>query len=256
MAKPIQRGERTWLLRIFLGRDPNGKRRFLNKTVHGTKRDAIREQTRLTRDRDIGTTVLPSRQTVGSFLGEWIDVIAKARVRPVTHLSYAAWLNRHVIPVIGHIRLSSLTTTDVQQLYNRLTALGLSPRSVRYVHAILRSALDHAVRTNLIPRNPAGNKLCTLPRQVRKEMKALNPEQARQFIGAAQGDEWVALWTLLITTGLRPGEAMGLKWGDLKGNRLAVQRALVWGYKGSWTLAEPKTPKARRTVLLPESAIQ
>jgi len=248
----ISRGENTWLIRIFRGRDAHGKRRFFNKTVHGTKRQAERERTRLLRERDMGTMVEPSRQTVGEYVSQWLEVTVRAKVREVTRCSYAAWLTRRVIPAIGHMRLAALTTTDVQRLYNDMSAAGLSPRSVRYVHSILHSALEHAVRSNLIARNPAGSKLCTLPRQIRKEMKALNPQEARRFLDEAQGNEWVALWTLLLTTGLRPGEAMGLKWSDLDGTRLVVQRALVWGYGGKWTLAEPKTAKGRRTVLLPE----
>ena len=70
---------------------------------------------------------------------------------------------------------------------------------------------------------------------------------------AAKSDEWYALWLLLLTGGLRPGEALGLKWGDLDGNRLHIQRALIPGAKGAWKLEDVKTERSRRVVVLPET---
>jgi integrase len=118
------------------------------------------------------------------------------------------------------------------------------------------TALEQAVRWNKLVRNPAANGMLTLPRQRRHEMRALGPEQAQTFLREAEADDWFALWTLLITTGARPGEACGLKWSDLDGNRLVIRRALVWRYRGAWSLEEPKTIKARRTLLLPETTVR
>lgn len=85
-------------------------------------------------------------------------------------------------------------------------------------------------------------------------MRSLTAEEAGRFLQAAQGTRWQALWTLLLTSGLRPGEALALKWGDIDGDRLRVQRTLVWRPRGEWQLVEPKTPKARRVVSIPTSA--
>jgi integrase len=194
---------------------------------------------------------------LGDFLREWLETTVKARVREVTHRSYAAWLGRTVLKSDLSARLlSSLRAADLQGFLNGLTSEGYSPRSVAYVRAILRSALEQAVRWNKLPRNPAAKGMLTLPRQQRTEMRALAPTQAQAFLHEAETDRWFALWAVLLTTGLRPGEACGLKWSDLEGNRLAIRRALVWRYRGAWSLEEPKTAKAKRIVILPDVAMR
>jgi integrase len=253
----VRRGENNWLVRVPNGRGLNGTRKYINRTIRGTKKDAQRELTRLLRDRDTGVIAELTRQTLGEFLREWLDTIAKARVREVTHRSYSAWLERTALKSdLAACRLSSITAANIQSFLNSLTKKGYSPRSVAYVRAILRTALEQAVRWNTLLRNPAGRGMLTLPRQQRREMRALGPDQAQAFIREAESDPWFALWSLLITTGLRPGEACGLQWADLEGNRLTVRRGLVWRYRGAWSLEEPKTSKARRTVILPDMTIR
>jgi len=133
-----------------------------------------------------------------------------------------------------------------------MTERGLSPRTVRYTHSILFQALGQAVRWRLLAVNPADH--LALPKDPHHEMRALDPTEAAVFLKAIRGDRWEALWELLIVTGLRPGEALGLRWSDidLAHNRLSVQRALVKGKAGP-ELAEPKTKRSRRVVVFPVS---
>ena len=84
-------------------------------------------------------------------------------------------------------------------------------------------------------------------------MRCLTPEQAKRFIAAAASDRWTALWVLLVTTGLRPSEALGLRWTDLDAEKLRVQWALVRVPGAGWSLAETKNKKGR-TVTLPAVA--
>lgn len=130
----------------------------------------------------------------------------------------------------------------------------LSARTVRYAHAVLHTALEQAVRWRLLAHNPA--KVVDLPRQVRREMQALTPAEASRFLDAAKADRWHALWVLLVTTGLRPGEALGLKWSDLDGGTIQVQRVVVERTGKGWALEEPKTSRSRRTVSLPASTVR
>jgi len=132
---------------------------------------------------------------------------------------------------------------------------GLSPRTVRYTHSVLRSALNQAVKWGLLYRNPAD--LVDLPKQQKKEIQVLTPEEAARFMEAAVYSRWKALFSLLISSGMRPGEALGLKWQDIdfaKG-RVHVRRALTKTKEG-WQLTEPKTPKSRRTIPLPAGVMQ
>lgn len=77
----VPRGERTWLVRIFLGRDGSGRRRYYNRTVHGTKKDAQAVLNSLLTDNDRGTLVEPSRETLDSFLDRWLPAARGVRRR-------------------------------------------------------------------------------------------------------------------------------------------------------------------------------
>lgn len=249
----IRRGESTWLVRIALGRAASGKRMHHNKTVKGTKKDAQRYLTKTLREMDTDTFVDASPLTLGAFLHQWLETAAKPRVREKTLLDYTRLADSYLIPALGHRKLSQLTPGEVQAVYAAMQARGLSPRTVRYVHSVLHGALEQAVRWNMLAKNVA--KLVNLPRQDRREMHALSASEATTFLAASKGTRWDALWVLLLTTGLRPGEALGLKWSDIESGKIRVQRALT-RIGSSWSLVEPKTSRARRVVTLPKSAME
>src|SRR5690606_12306533 len=118
----IQRGERTWLVRVYLGRDPvTGKRRYHNKTIRGNKKDAQRYLNQMLAEKDLGTFVEPSRQTLHEYLDEWLRVAAKPRLRERTYRDYEQLLRRYVRPALGSCRLAELSPVMIQDLYTRLT---------------------------------------------------------------------------------------------------------------------------------------
>lgn len=251
MAGQIRkRGERTWLVRVYLGRDPaTGSRKWLSRTVHGNRKDAEALLHRLLRDKDLGALNRPSTVTLAEYLDRWLDEVARHRVRPSTLHGYREQLRRWVYPVLGHRRLCDLAPIELQDLYRRLLERGLAPASVRRVHARLKTALRHAVRWGLIAHNPLDR--VDPPRVPRREMRALSPEQARRFLEAAREDRFGALWWLLLETGLRPSEALALRWEDvdLEAGVVRVVRSLAWAGR-QWRFEEPKTPKARRSVAI------
>lgn len=276
----IQRGESTWLVRVYAGRDANGKRRYVNRTVHGTKKQAQAVRTKLLHQRDTtGTIHEPSRLTLGEYLDRWLETAAKPRLRESTFTDHRYRVGRYILPTLGDKRVSHLTALDIQALYSYLMAakpegMGLTARSVRIAHNILNPALKQAVRWKMIPHNPAAD--VDLPREKKKEMKAFSPDQAAHFLDAARSfpgdpvvierdgadprtgrlDRFFALWCVLLSGGLRPSEALGLKWEDLDGNNLRIRRSLTRLKGGGWTLSEPKTAKGRRTVPLPAFAVE
>ena len=240
-------------MRISRGRGATGTRLYHNKTVKGSRQDAERYRTKILRELDTGDFVQASRQTVAELLIEWLTVSVKPRVRRRTHEDYTRIVRAELIPRLGHRPLARLATSEIQALYAAMTARGVSPRSVRYAHAVLSGALKQAVRWQRIARNPAS--LVDLPRQTRREMRALDEVQARKFILAAAETEFGALWLLLISSGLRPSEALALRWSDMEGGRLHVQRALTRFSDGTFEFNEPKTARGRRVVALPESMV-
>ena len=142
----IKRGERTFLVRVYLGRDENGKRKYLNHTVHGTKKDAQAYLNQVLRDRDLGVFVEPSKKTLNEYLDEWLETAVKPRVRERTYQDYCSLLDRYIRPALGSRPLSQIGPMEIQKVYGQLTDNGLSPRTVRYAHGVLRDALQQAVR--------------------------------------------------------------------------------------------------------------
>lgn len=210
----LERGENKWAVRIFLGRDAEtGKRSYRNHTVHGTKKDAQRYLTATLRDRDLGTFVEPSSDPLGQFLDRWLETAAKPKLKTKTFRDYQNILTRYVRPSLAKRPLVDVTPLDLQAIYKDIQVRGLSARTVRYTHAVVRSALQQAVKWRMLTSNPAD--AVELPKQSRKEVQVLSAEQTRAFLKAANKDRLGALFSLAVTAGLRPSEYLALKWPDL-----------------------------------------
>ena len=249
----IRRGENTWLVRIFTGRDARGKRRYVNKTIRGTKKEANAYLSGTLTAMSTGTFIEPVKLTVDEYLDKWLAIAAKPRLRERSFDDYSEKLARYVRPVIGLQKLSDVRSLEVQSIYTTMAGRRLSPRTIRYTHAILRSALKQAVKWNMLMRNPC--EAVELPRMERKEMHALSPEEASRFLAAAVKDEYNALFAFAIATGMRPEEYLALKWSDVDvdARTAVVARTIVWRKGGGWQYGEPKTARSRRTVTFPKS---
>jgi len=253
----IPRGERTWLVRVFMGRDPDsGKRKYVNKTVHGTLRDAQAYLSRTQRDRDLGVFFEPSRMTLDGYLDKWLEAAAKPKLRAKTHRDYEALLRRYVRPVLGSRPVSKIEPLEIQALYGEMQERGLSARTVRFTHAVIRSALQQAVKWRLIPQNPAES--VDLPKQPKGEIQVLNPQQARNFLKEAAQDRYYALFAVALTTGMRPSEYLALKWPDVNFSKgtASVARTLEPIKGGGWRFADTKRARSRRLVKLQASVLK
>ena len=252
----IKRGERTWYVRVFLGRDDNGRRHFHNKTIRGTKKDAQQYLNGVLREIDLGTFVEPAGETLNAYLDKWLESAAKPRLRERTFNEYEALLRRYVRGPLGVKKLSSLRPLDIQKLYSEMQERGLSPRVIHYTHAVLSSALKQAVRWGMLSRNPA--QLVQLPKQTRTEMRALSPGEATQFLEALEGRRLATLFAFALATGMRPKEYFGLQWRDVDSQQgtATVRRVVIRRKGGGWYFEEPKTPQSRRTMPLPSSMIR
>jgi integrase len=203
----IKRGEKTWIVRIFMGRDGNGKRRYMNKTIRGTKKAADTYLNKTLTEISAGTFVESLPTTVEDYLQKWLETAAKPRLRDNTYKEYAGLIERYVKPSLGAIRLSDIGPLDVQKFYAGLTEKGLSPRTVRFTHSVLTSAFKQAVRWRMLARNPCNS--AELPRNASTEMQSLTPVEAARFLKEAESDRWSALFVLALATGLRPSEYLG-----------------------------------------------
>ena len=187
---------------------------------------------------------------VTEFLRSWLETSVKPRVRPLTYAGYKVNVEKHLVPTLGKIRLDQLTPLHVQEMMNERLAAGLSTKSVAYIHQVLRTALGLAVRWDMVSRNVA--RLVDRPRIQRKPIRPLTPDEARQFLHGIRGHRLEALFSVALALGLRQGEALGLRWGDIdfNGGTLRVSHQLQ-RIDGRLTLVPPKTEKSRRTLVMP-----
>lgn len=150
--------------------------------------------------RDQGRNLDSSKQILNQYLDRWLEICAKPRLRAKSLQDYEGLLRRYVRPQLGTKTLSTVSAFDIQTLYRELLNRSLSARSIRYTHAVLRSALKQAVRWSLILANPAD--LVDLPRKDERRFGVLSVEQARTFIKAITGHPYEPLFALAMTTGM------------------------------------------------------
>jgi len=250
----IQRGPRTWYIRVFMGR-VRGKRQYHNETVHGTKRDAQARLNKLLVDRDNDRLVTRSRLTLAEYLDKWTEQALRGRVAPRTYKTYSDNLTRYIIPELGHMRLTKIEPLDIQSVYTRMTARGLSAGTVRHAHTVIRNALAQAVKWRMLQTNPAD--FVDLPKTDRtQKFRALTREQVERFMAAIADSPWRAVYHLMLNTGMRPGEVFGLTWEhvNLAAGELVVAQAVTFGADRVPILSTPKTKKARRITFTQELA--
>jgi integrase len=237
--------------------------RYTVQTVSGPKRRALYGTTRqevaeklnkALSDRAIGFIFDAGTITVGEYLDRWLSDSVRGSVRQRTFERYEQIARVHIKPTLGRLKLKALTPTHLRALYREKLDDGLSPPTVQYVHTTLHKALKEAVGDGLIPRNVTD--AVKAPRPVKKEIIPLSPEQARTFLEAARGDRFEALYVLAIHCGLREGELLGLKWGDLdlKGRALSVRRTLSETRTGR--IFEPPKNGKGRNIRLTSDAIE
>ena len=231
---------------LYMGRytiqTPTGPKR---KTVYGkTRTEAAEKLTRAMADRDRGLVFEGDREALEAYLERWLDDVVRDTVKENMLENYTYLARRHIIPEIGHTRLRDLKPEQVRRLYRKKLDSGLSNRTVQLIHTTLRKALQQALSDGILPRNVC--EAVKAPRRVRKEMRPLTPEQARTFLEAAKGDRLQALYVLAITTGLREGELLGLRWADvnLEGGKLRVLRQLTRTKRGL-SFTAPKRGRTR-----------
>jgi integrase len=194
--------------------------------------------------------------SLDDYLDKWLETAAKPKLRAKTHRDYEALLRRYVRPVLGSRPVSTIKPLEIQGLCADMLQRGLSARTVRFTHAVLRAALHQAVKWRLVSLNPADS--VDLPKQARGEIQVLNPQQAREFLEAAKQDRYHVLFALALTTGMRPSEYLALKWPDIdftKGT-VSVARTLEPIKGGGWQFADTKRAPSRRAVKLQDWVIE
>lgn len=193
-----------------------------------------------------GALSTPGKRTLAMLVDAWLS--SAPNLKPTTRESYKGFFRLYVLPSLGGTKLERVTPDRLQRLY-----ASLKPSVAEKVHRLLHRAFAVAVLWRWLAANPCDRVL--RPAYQTKEQTVWSTAQAQTFLSETS-EHWLSpLWTLLMTTGLRLGEALALKWEDV-GLGVAVNvTGTLHHLNGEATIGTPKTRSAVRTVMLPPIAI-
>ena len=250
------RKDGRWEGRVVIGYDDKGKPKTKSVLAHN-KGECVEKLEKLKEECGRTAEKLKPDMPFGEWIDFWYQYFSSPKLRPTTQATYENRIYGHIIPSIGKIPISKLTQNDLQQFYAKLKrtgrkvnvelkGTGVSDRMVRSCHALCRSSLEKAVEEGLITRNPSIG--CKLPPKKNGEMKVLMQNEIVRLLNQAYDEGYYEMFLLELTTGMRRGEILGLKWRDLnlETGELNIKRQLTT--KG---ISVPKTKSSIRTILLP-----
>lgn len=258
-----KRPDGVWIGQVSIGYDPvTGK--LKRKSFYGKTRKEVADKiAQALQEVRTGVFVEPTQTSFGEWLDKWLTGYKKGQLKQSTYQGYEILINVHIKPALGKIPMAKLQAHMLQAFYNEKLEKGradgkgsLSTRMVRYMHAIIRQALQQAVKEGLLSRNVAD---ATSPPAVKnKQMRPLTEDELLAFFDAAKDDRLFAAYVVAATTGLRRGELLGLCWDcvDLDNGVITVQRELL-ALKDGLVLEETtKSKSGRRCIVLTDDAIR
>lgn len=245
----FKRSDGLWTARITL---PNGKRKTKYAKSQKEVRDWLVEMQNANR---AGTWSDAQSVTFAEFMERYLSDVVAHTLRLTTQDSYVSLTRKHLIPELGSIKLINLRPNHLQSLYSDRLNQGYSRRTVQYLHAIMHKALAQAVKWDLIPRNVAD--AVDAPRPAKQTPQILTQAQARQFLDYVKDDPLYPVWLLAITSGMRKGEILGLRWVDcdLEAGIIHVSQTALTVYKKGMVISEPKTEQSKRSIGLPPATV-
>src|SRR5438105_3502926 len=227
-----------WVAVRDLGKDAAGKR--IRKTFYGKTQAEVAAKL-------AGQVVTAQRQTVEQYLRGWLN---RLDLKPATAESYRWLVESHLIPALGDYQLDGLTLDNVEQMLAD-KAQELSPRTRAHLRAVLRNALNDALRRRLLTQNVAALAKPVRQADTSAQIRFLEPEEARRLLAAAQGDRLRALYEVALRIGARQGELLALRWADVNFERGTITVMYnLQRVKGKLQLGSPKTGRSRRTVVM------
>lgn len=260
-----EKGKGKYLLRVFTGYDGSGTRQYVSETFEGTLTGAKDRLADMVAQKSKGGLVAKPKGTVNEFLDTWLSQL---EVRARTKHDYTRVLQDYVRPHLGTARLSRLSPPDVRRMLNRLKPCpanctcggklhdGYAPRTVRMALEVLRNALETAVADKMIRENPARARLVkkALPAKVRHEPTTISGDDVGTFLDVLKGERLEAFFVLQLFGGLRPSEALALRWSDVNGSTISVTRVFVTK-TGTPHWEAPKSKTSRRAVVVPDVVV-
>ena len=253
MSGSVKREGNSWYYVFSLGKDSNGKRKQKKKRGFKTKKDAQKALTEAMNSFFQGTYIEPSKTLFQDYLTEWFQTKRRS-IGIQTAQVYEHYLNSRIIPKLGKIAIAELSTLHIQSYINNLQEDGLSSSTVKKNYEIIRNSLEHAIDFGLIQNNVALK--VKLPKSERKELMVWDEDEVNHFLQTAKEDRYYIVFYLAVTTGMRQGEILGLRWSDvnLKDGLLSIRQTL--SHDGKTFINGAKTKASLRTIALSEATIK
>ena len=248
----------SWEARVSVGHDPvTGK--LIRRTICGKTQAEVRQKMNaLIKSVDEGSYQEPSKMTVSQWMDTWMEIYCKNKVKPLTYQSYEGIINRHIVPVIGDVKLQAVRGVQIQQVFNTMTENGLKGKTVKNVSAIMHKAFSVALKQGLILANPVD--AAELPASTKREITPLTDENIPVFLRAIEDSPFRNAYALCLFAGLREGECLGLSWDnvDFKKETITICQQLQKNKTGNreyFILPTTKRSKAR-TIKPPSIAFE
>ena len=249
-----RKSDGLWMGIAQVGYDLQGKpvRKYVSAK---TRAEVVKKLKNLRRKIDDGLLLKDEDVKLGELFDRWFNDVMRHQIAPSTFSNYQTVVRMHILPRLGKKRLVDLSVSDVDRLLSQKADSGLSPSTVRRIRAILAQCLDQAIRWELVHRNVGT--LSRSPKMVRHEGRTLTPGQARHLLESLRGHRNEALYALMLSTGLRRGEALGLRWSDFDRETGVLRVSRQLKREGARLVTtDTKTSLSRRAVNLPEPMLK
>ncbi len=249
-----EKGKDSWQIQVYTGVSVDGKPLRTFETVHGRKSDAQKRLNELLVSIEKGGYTPSGRLTVAEHLHSWLDGYVRTNCSERTLDGYRSIIEQHLIPAIGQIQLKQLNPQAIQNYYSHACE-ELSARTVHHQHRVLSQSLKYAMRQGYLGRNPA--ELVDPPKPIKKQMRALEPNEAKILLEVAQGSYYYPIIYTALSSGLRQAELLGLRWRDVDLDYMTISvNQVLYKRRGICQFKTPKTNTSRRSVnMTPKLAI-
>ena len=220
-----QRKDGKWEARYTAGFDP-GTGKQIQRSIYGkTQKEVLKKLQQAQSDLETGSYVEPSKMTLGEWLDIWLNDYL-VNIKQSTAASYSTHIRIHIKPALGAVQLQKLHPHQIQGFINGLSRKGKAPKTVKNIHGTFHEALDQAVKLGYLRSNPT--EVCNLPRVVRPEIKVMPDDMVSRFLSAILGHALESLFFVVLFTGLRQGEILGLAWDgvDFDNGTLLINKQL------------------------------
>lgn len=245
-----KRAKDSWSVVVYLG---NNKYKWY--TVHGTKTEANDFLIEKLKELKDGTFVNNDKMTLEEYMNYWYETFCIQELSPTTYESYRRNLDKYILKELGKIKLNDLSPLHLQTFYNNCLKIGLSKKTITYLHRIIHSALNKAIMWQLLTKNVANN--VKPPKPDKYKANILNAKEISKLIAVIKLTYIYIPVMIAIATGMRRGEILGLTWNniDFRKREINVEQA-IYPTKNGLVVLPPKTDNSIRKIAIPRRLVR